>query len=327
MVSDNPPLDNTSISYIDMLYRDRLRSLLPVDDMIGAIYSFLDKHKILDNTYLIYASDHGYHLGQWRIPCSKQQMYETDIRIPFFIRPPNSNNSNSNSNKYNETRIVGNVDLLPTLLELAGISIPSIVDGYSFADLFISDTHNNNNNNINQVNHEYEHNKQNKHKYLNRNHKQLKNNKNQNKKKNKTWRTTFLSEYRSVTTSEYGFSHCGVWVAGDGTFIGQGYTDYPPDGDSEGRTWEVDSGYSNNWRMLRIINTTHNLAYGEFVAHNWSQVSLNNPMLYELYDINNDPFQIYNIYYNQTNNVKIQLTNMLKQYGSCAGTSGDTACP
>ena len=53
--------------------------------------------------------------GQWRIPCSKQQLYETDIRIPTYISGPNI------EGKSTSDAIVSNIDFLPTMLDLAGI--------------------------------------------------------------------------------------------------------------------------------------------------------------------------------------------------------------
>ena len=43
---------------------------------------------VLSHTYVAVSSDHGYHLGQFRIPDEKMLPYETDVRVPFWIRGP-----------------------------------------------------------------------------------------------------------------------------------------------------------------------------------------------------------------------------------------------
>ena len=59
------------------IYRDRQRTLLSVDDLV---VSLLNKIPDLDNTYVIFSSDHGYHFGQFGMPIEKRQPYEFDIR-------------------------------------------------------------------------------------------------------------------------------------------------------------------------------------------------------------------------------------------------------
>merc|ERR1712062_119115 len=111
--------------------------LLSVDDMIKDIYEYLDALQILDNTYLIFSSDHGYKQGQWRIGTSKQHPYETDIRVPFIIRGPGIEPGTNIS-----TVLAGNVDLMPTMLDLAGISNNALsedsMDGKSMKNILTS---------------------------------------------------------------------------------------------------------------------------------------------------------------------------------------------
>ena len=114
-MSTNPEIDADGIALIDELYRDRLRSLKSVDDIFVAVYQWLNENNLMNETYIIMSSDHGYHLGQFRIGCEKQLPYETDIRVPMFMMGPNIE-----QNKIMD-KITINSDILPTILSLAGI--------------------------------------------------------------------------------------------------------------------------------------------------------------------------------------------------------------
>ena len=59
------------------MYRDRLRTLLSVDDLVHGV---LSKIPDLNNTFVIFSSDHGYHMGQFGLTIDKRHMYEFDIR-------------------------------------------------------------------------------------------------------------------------------------------------------------------------------------------------------------------------------------------------------
>lgn len=66
-----PELNQTEIDYIDYFYRCRLRALQAVDDLIGELIDKLDKAGELDNTYIFFSTDNGYHLGQHRLQPGK----------------------------------------------------------------------------------------------------------------------------------------------------------------------------------------------------------------------------------------------------------------
>lgn len=113
--------------YSDELFRNRSRTILSVDDIIKSLVDMLIKYNQLDNTYIIWTSDHGYQLGQFRLPCEKEQPYDNHIRVPFFIRGPNI------PPKSTFDFMASIVDIAPTILQLVNGSYPSSMDGKSFA--------------------------------------------------------------------------------------------------------------------------------------------------------------------------------------------------
>ena len=129
MVAVEPPLTEKFSNEMDALYRDRLRTLLTVDDSFRLIHELLVKQNKADNTYFIYSSDHGFHMGNFRLGAKKRTMYRTDIRVPFAMSGPGIPSGSEIS------YLTGLTDLTPTVLELAGVEIPSNIDGKSFASM------------------------------------------------------------------------------------------------------------------------------------------------------------------------------------------------
>src|SRR5215211_3964530 len=87
-ISDNPPLGPEQIADAEDLYRKRLQSMLAVDDMIGQLVNALEESGELDNTYIFFTSDNGFHLGTHRLSIGKWTAYEEDIRVPLIVRGP-----------------------------------------------------------------------------------------------------------------------------------------------------------------------------------------------------------------------------------------------
>ncbi|PNH10346.1 Arylsulfatase [Tetrabaena socialis] len=78
----------------------------------------LNASGVLDNTYIIYSSDNGYHVGTHRFGAGKVLPYEEDLRVPFLIRGPGI--KASKSTKPTNTKVGLHVDFAPTILTLAG---------------------------------------------------------------------------------------------------------------------------------------------------------------------------------------------------------------
>ena len=69
-------------------FKRRKRCLKSVDDLVESIMNALNETDLLDDTYIMFSSDHGYHTGQFSLPYDKRQPYEFDLRIPLLIRGP-----------------------------------------------------------------------------------------------------------------------------------------------------------------------------------------------------------------------------------------------
>ncbi|GAB4816016.1 hypothetical protein N2152v2_003062 [Parachlorella kessleri] len=127
---DLPPVDEETARALDFEYQTRAETLLAVDDAIEAVVQALEDIGQLDNTYIFYTSDNGYKLGHHRL-AGKMSAYENDIRLPFYVRGPGVPRG------VELTHLVGNVDFVPTWLDLAGVEDPhaSTRDGISLAPI------------------------------------------------------------------------------------------------------------------------------------------------------------------------------------------------
>lgn len=113
---------------------DYLRAMLAVDKSTGDIRQCLEELKILDNTVIVFGSDNGYFIGSHQRG-DKRLMYEESLRIPLIVRYPKLIKAGSKNSD-----MVLNIDVAPTLLELAGAKIPDEMQGTSLLPLLKQET-------------------------------------------------------------------------------------------------------------------------------------------------------------------------------------------
>jgi len=107
---------------------DYLRTLLALDDSVGSMVSTLETQGLASSTYVVFIGDNGMFLGAHRLG-DKRLMYEESIRVPFVIGGGALLASRRTS------ALVLNIDLAPTLLQLAGVAVPASMQGRSLVGL------------------------------------------------------------------------------------------------------------------------------------------------------------------------------------------------
>lgn len=122
-------LGNDDPRSLEELVKDYYAGLVDVDENIGRVVNWLEQTRQLDDTVLLHSSDHGFFLGEWRM-YDKRFMHEPSIRVPTMIRYPKEFKAGT---KVDE--MVLNLDIAPTLLELAGVEVPANMQGKSMVKL------------------------------------------------------------------------------------------------------------------------------------------------------------------------------------------------
>jgi arylsulfatase A-like enzyme len=109
--------------------QDYLACVQSVDDSVGAMLDYLDKHDLAKNTIVIYSSDQGFYLGDHGL-FDKRFMYEESFRTPFLVRWPGVTKPGTVVDA-----IAGNIDLAPTFLAAAGAPVAPEMQGHSIIPL------------------------------------------------------------------------------------------------------------------------------------------------------------------------------------------------
>ena len=283
LLSTAPPLDATAIAYIDQLMRSRWGTLYSIDDLIAGLVHTLSTLKRLDSTYVLVSSDHGYHLGQFRIPDEKMLPYESDVRVPFWIRGPGIDLKAGSI--VNEMTI--NIDIAPTLLELARIEIPSKMDGRSLLPLLQPKA-----------------------------------------KASPVWtRDAILSEFAEggtqlwYTNGAWFYNYTQSEDVACGVSCGSKCRAHPPARPAEGGPEYRYDAPSNQWRMLRVMNTTDDFAFIQWdQSYRFTNTSVE---FVEYFDLRRDPWQQVNAWSMLDLRRQAALKSALERLYVC---QGDHAC-
>ena len=101
------------------------RALSAVDDSIGRLFAWLEETGQLDRTIVVFMGDNGFMFGEHGL-IDKRNAYEESIRVPLLMRGP------SLARSHVAEEIVANIDIAPTILDMAGVSPSDQFDGRSF---------------------------------------------------------------------------------------------------------------------------------------------------------------------------------------------------
>ncbi|CZR65148.1 related to sulfatases [Phialocephala subalpina] len=121
-----PHQNATNIAYNDHFYRQRLRSLQTVDELVDGLFTRLESYNLLSNTYILYSSDNGFHIGQHRLQPGKSCGYEEDVNIPLIVRGPGA------AKNWSTDIVTSHTDLAPTFFDILGIAQREDFDGSAF---------------------------------------------------------------------------------------------------------------------------------------------------------------------------------------------------
>jgi N-acetylglucosamine-6-sulfatase len=134
IIKTQPMISDEVADIITGIWKNRWRTLMSVDDVIGDVIGVVDELGLSDSTYFMYSSDHGFQLGQFNIPMDKRHVYEWDTKIHLVARGPGIKPGSTFANPGTQ------VDIAPTVFGLAGIEIPDYFDGKSIAPFLVDPT-------------------------------------------------------------------------------------------------------------------------------------------------------------------------------------------
>jgi N-acetylglucosamine-6-sulfatase len=123
------PLTDQEKTAIDTDFRKRVQAVQSVDRMIGSLQDTLIRAGVADHTTIVFSSDNGYHMGDYRLNPGKQTAFDTDVHVPLIAAGAGV------AAGHTVDAPVQNIDLRPTFDTLGGVAAPSDVDGRSLTSL------------------------------------------------------------------------------------------------------------------------------------------------------------------------------------------------
>ena len=121
------PLSRARLAGLRRHHALRVRSVQALDELIGRVRTTLRRKGIADDTYVVFSSDNGYHLGQHRLTLGKRTAFDHDVRVPLIVAGPGVRARSESA------ALVGTVDLAPTFEDWAGAPVDARRDGRSLA--------------------------------------------------------------------------------------------------------------------------------------------------------------------------------------------------
>ena len=120
---------------LEELVKNYYRVLLSVDENVGRVLRQLDADGLTQNTIVVFTSDNGFFLGEHGL-FDKRLMYEPSIRVPMLVKYP----ARIPAGRVDSTHMSLNIDVAPTLLELAGLEVPRWMQGKSMVPILTGAT-------------------------------------------------------------------------------------------------------------------------------------------------------------------------------------------
>lgn len=119
---------------LDSMIRAYCETLMAVDESVGSVLDYLKQNNLEENTMVIYMGDNGFSWGEHGL-IDKRHFYEESVKVPFLVYAPGIFKGGQVID-----RMVQNIDIAPTVLQLAGLKKPDNMPGKSIVQLLKGDT-------------------------------------------------------------------------------------------------------------------------------------------------------------------------------------------